>query len=197
MPFAAGQPATMRKGVRRLSHVRMSAYHNQHPAPQKLLAAAKVSIWLPPSPHSVLLVAVFLTFPLALVLLVGQRVSNPTTINSGKAARGGRGGLGMGQTQGATKQVMGGALMHFAAGQPATMRKGVRRLSHVRMSAYHNQHLAPAKAACCGKSQHMAAPLSPFRVVGGCVSHFSSRVGFVGWSQSVKSNHNQLRESCA
>ena len=42
-----------------------------------------MAIWLPPSPHSVLLVVVFLTFPLALVLLVGQRVSNPTTINSG------------------------------------------------------------------------------------------------------------------
>ena len=40
-------------------------------------------------------------------------------------------------------------------------------------------------------------PLSPSRVVGVFVSPFSSRVGFVGWSKSVKSNHNQLRESCA
>ena len=34
----------------------------------------------------------------------------------------GRGGGGMGQTLEATKTSMGGGLMHFAAGQPATMK---------------------------------------------------------------------------
>ena len=110
----------------------MSACHNQPPAPAKAACGSKSHHTAAPSPHSVLLVAVFLTFPLALVLLVGQRVSNPTTINSGKVARDGRGGLGMGQTPGATKQVMGWR-------RPDAFR---------RRTACHNEKRRPTSLAC-------------------------------------------------
>ena len=83
MHFAAGQRRTACHNGRMSNVSRISACHNQHWGVRKPLAAAKVCIWLPPSPHSVLLVSLFHPFPIALDILVVPRVSNPTTINSG------------------------------------------------------------------------------------------------------------------
>ena len=80
--------------------------------------------------------------------------------------------------------------MHSAAGQPATMRKGVRRLSHVRQP----QSASGASKSCLRrqKSPYGCPPLPIPCCWWLCFSLFLSR-WFFGGSESVKSNHNQLR----
>ena len=109
--------------------VRLSALPQSAPAPTKDACGGKSHHMAAPlSPFRVVGGCVSL-FSSRVGFLVGQRVSNPTTINSGW----GEGGPWYGTNPGGHKTGMGGGLVPFADGQPATMRKAVRRLSHVRL----------------------------------------------------------------
>ena len=80
--------------------------------------------------------------------------------------------------------------MHFAAGQPATMRKGVRRLSLARLP---QSTLEGSETLSRQQKSAYGCPPLPIPCCWWlCFSLFLSR-WFFGGSESVKSNHNQLR----